>query len=50
MAEFQTADALWIRVQATYPTLRRRMLSALGLGASAAPEDVQRTIAGLTAE
>ena len=50
MAEFQTADARWIRVQATYSTLRRRMLSALGLGASAAPQDVQRAIAGLTAE
>jgi crotonobetainyl-CoA:carnitine CoA-transferase CaiB-like acyl-CoA transferase len=50
MAEFQTADGQWIRVQATYPTLRRRMLSALGLGASATPEDVRRTIAGLPAE
>lgn len=50
MAEFQTADDQWVRVQATYPTLRRRMLAALDLKTSATPEDVQRTIAGLTGE
>lgn len=50
MAEFRTADDQWVRIQATYPTLRRRMLSALDLERSSTPEDVERTIAGLNAE
>jgi crotonobetainyl-CoA:carnitine CoA-transferase CaiB-like acyl-CoA transferase len=29
MAEFETADGRWVRVQATFPTLRRRLLAAL---------------------
>ncbi|WP_051397059.1 CoA transferase [Bradyrhizobium elkanii] len=31
MVEFQTADDRWMRVQASYPTLRRRLLAALGV-------------------
>lgn len=50
MAEFQTADGKWIRVQATYPTLRRRMLSALELNPAASPEDVRDAIARLSGE
>ncbi|MGW0177208.1 CoA transferase [Rhodococcus sp. NPDC003322] len=30
MAEFPTADDRWLRVQATFPTLRARLLKALG--------------------
>jgi hypothetical protein len=34
MAEFRTADDRWIRVQASYPTLRERLLAALGVDGS----------------
>ncbi|OUS93961.1 CoA transferase [Rhodococcus sp. NCIMB 12038] len=50
MVEFQTLDDRWIRIQATYPSLRRRMLSALELPMSAGPEHVQRAIGALTAD
>lgn len=50
MAEFETADNQWIRVQATYPTLRRRMLSALELDPTASPEHVQHVISEIRAE
>jgi len=50
MTEFPTADERWVRVQATLPTLRARMLKALGLPASASPEDVAPAIAALAAE
>jgi crotonobetainyl-CoA:carnitine CoA-transferase CaiB-like acyl-CoA transferase len=32
MCEFQTADDRWLRVQATFPTLRSRIARALGTG------------------
>lgn len=50
MAEFQTADDRWLRVQAFYPTLRMRMLQALDLAADAGPEDVARAVRELPAE
>lgn len=50
MAEFQTADDRWIRVQAMYPSLRARMLRALGLPPDAAPDDVAPAVRALTAD
>lgn len=43
MAEFQTADDRWMRVQASYPTLRARMLAALDVN-TGDPEDVARAL------
>jgi crotonobetainyl-CoA:carnitine CoA-transferase CaiB-like acyl-CoA transferase len=49
MVEFPTADDRWIRVQATYPTLRRRMLQALGV-TDENPESVAAALRGMTAD
>lgn len=48
MAEFETADERWVRVQAGFPTLRRRMCEALGVEET--PEAVARAFASLDAE
>lgn len=49
MTEFQTSDDRWIRVQATYPTLRARMLSALGV-TTPDPGAVATAVQNLTAD
>ncbi|WP_109526450.1 CoA transferase [Nocardia aurea] len=48
MAEFPTADNRWLRVQATYPTLRARMVTALGCADDI--DAIARAVAGLPGE
>jgi len=48
MAEYQTADEQWFRVQAGFPTLRRRLCAALGVREE--PEDVARAFRELAAD
>jgi crotonobetainyl-CoA:carnitine CoA-transferase CaiB-like acyl-CoA transferase len=48
MVEFQTADDRWIRVQASYPTLRRRLLAALGV--SEGLEGIAAALRAMSAE
>ncbi|WP_067650874.1 CoA transferase [Nocardia harenae] len=48
MAEFRTADARWIRVQASFPTLRRRLCAALGVRED--PDEIGRALGELAAE
>jgi hypothetical protein len=48
MVEFQTADDRWIRVQASYPRLRRRLLAALGV--SEGLEGIAAALRAMSAE
>lgn len=48
MTEFATADERWLRLQATFPTLRRRVAEALGVAPT--PEAFAEVIRGGTAD
>ncbi|SHN47919.1 CoA transferase [Cryptosporangium aurantiacum] len=48
MAEYLTADDRWVRVQASFPSLRRRMCEALGVPED--PDDVARACRAESAE
>ncbi|MGO4584062.1 CoA transferase [Arthrobacter sp. 2RAF6] len=48
MVEFQTRDAQWIRVQATYPTLRQRLFGSLEIKGDL--KDVAEALSGLNAD
>ncbi|MGE4427631.1 MAG: CoA transferase [Solirubrobacteraceae bacterium] len=48
MAEFQTSDRRWLRVQATFPSLRKRLLTALDCDDDF--EGIARAVAALPGE
>jgi crotonobetainyl-CoA:carnitine CoA-transferase CaiB-like acyl-CoA transferase len=48
MVEFQTRDDKWVRVQATYPTLRQRLFDALKIRGDLS--DVAEALSGMTAD